>query len=159
MFKDLHHYNLPAMFIVLVALFIGVIPFPFLGNIFVPWFLTFIVLWQVDNDYKFNPIFIFFTALVFDFLTGGLLGMSPLVLLILSRVVYNNRFILRGQTFNIKWMSFSVLVLVAFVIEYIISSMAIMRLVNAVPFALNFILLALTYPIFYKLFRLTESYE
>jgi cell shape-determining protein MreD len=159
MLKQMRSAQWPAMVLILIALLVGIIPFPFLGNLFIPWILTFIFLWQCDNDYHFNPIFIFVVALLFDFFTGGLLGLSPLLFLIFGRVVYNNRFILRGQTFYIKWMSFSVLSIILFVAEYVISSLAAMSLVSAVPYLISLILLLLTYPIFYKLSGMMEDYE
>ncbi len=148
-----------SMILILFALLFSVMSFPFLGTIFIPWFLTFIFLWQCDNDYDFNPIFIFFVSLIFDFFTGGLLGISSLLFLIFARLVYNNRYILRGQTFYIKWASFSIWSLVLFISQYIISSLAILNFAYAVPFLISFILLALTYPMFYKLSQWIEQYD
>lgn len=148
-----------AIVLTSLALLVSIIPLPFLGNIFIAWFLTFIFMWQCDNDYRFNPVFIAVISLIFDFFTGGLLGLSSLLFLIFARLVYNNRFILRGQTFYIKWASFAVWVFTLFIVKYILSSLIMWSFADLIPTLISFVLLALTYPMFYKLSQWIESYN
>jgi len=155
----INFHTFPVRVIILIALLLGIIPLPFLGNIFIPWFITFIFLWQCDNDYHFNPIFIFIVSILFDFFSGGLLGLNALLFLLFSRLVYNNRFILRGQSFYIKWLAFGLWMLAIYLLNYIIVSLSTLSFAEIMPLLAKFLILTTTYPLMFKLFNLTERYK
>jgi len=145
----------------LLALIVGVIKIPvLLDSAFVPWFLPVLFIWQCENDYHFNPIFIFLVTLLYDIFTGGILGISSLLFLIALRMVYNNRFILRGQSFPIKWASFSIWALVLYIVYYLSYCLFSSAFLNPLPFVINIIFLAITYPLFNKALQWADrNYE
>lgn len=159
MFKQIQYANFPLIVLTVLALLVSLIPLPFLGNIYIPWMVAFIFLEQCDNDYYFTPIFICLISLVFDFFTGGLLGMTSVLMLIMARLVYNHRFILRGQILQIKWIFFSIWVFVFTLLSYLIISLASRNFISVVPSIISFLILSLTYPMFYRITLLVDQYE
>jgi len=151
--KYLPFFDSKVLGLSLLTLILSIIPFPFFGTLFIPWFWAFLYLWQSDNNYDFTPVFIFMLALIFDFFSGGIVGLSPLLFLIFSRLVFNKRFILRGQTFVIKWLLFIGLTAFLFLIQYLLVSLFALKFVDVSDFVLVFIFLSLLYPLFYKIYQ------
>ncbi|MCT4574633.1 MAG: hypothetical protein N4A43_00050 [Alphaproteobacteria bacterium] len=159
MLRNISYSSLQYMAISILFLIVSIIPFPFVANIFIPWFIPCFFVWQCKNDYHFPPVFIFFVSLIFDFFSGGLLGSSSLIILFFSRLIYNNRYILRGQTFFIKWITFCIWLLIIYIVDYALVSLIAMKLVEGLTHIMGFILLSLTYPMFYKVFQWIEDHE
>jgi cell shape-determining protein MreD len=151
--------NFSFIVLSIITLLFSLMPLNIFGTIFIPWFIPVIFIWECNNDYKFNPLFIAFIALIFDFLTGNLLGLNSLILVVLGKIIYSNRYILRGQTFVIQWISFSICLLILFIVEYLLSSIAKVNFIDVVPFIFNLIIIAVTYPVFYKIFDWIDKYE
>ena len=88
----------------------------------------------------------FVFGLVQDALTGGPLGLFALILVIVYGVVSMQRRTFLGKTFPVEWFGFSLVVVGASTISWLISCLYYVALVDAQPIALQAALTLATYP-------------
>jgi hypothetical protein len=140
------------LIMIFISLIFSIIPFPAIG-IFIPWFIVPFFILQINNDYKFTPIFLFLITLTFDFFAGSMVGLLPLLLLLTLRFIYNKRFILRGQSFSIQCISFAIICFIIFTLYYILLSLFSLNLLPIRNYLLDFVFLTALYPVFSKIYH------
>lgn len=95
------------------------------------------------------PIALFFIGFLDDFASGGSLGVTSFVLLIISVILSNQEKITQGQAFMVSWVGFLVISLIAFPLSWLLYSFTHGSLLPMGPMASQAIVTLLSYPLIY----------
>jgi len=134
-----------SVFLLVVA---SVLPWhlPGLAPITPAFSLIAIYFWAIYRPDKLPYAATFFAGILQDILSGGPLGMTALVMLLLHGIVSTQRNFLQGKPFYVVWWGFSLLVPLVTLIGWGVASLYFGLVVPIVPLVMHVILTLLLYP-------------
>lgn len=103
--------------------------------------------WAIYRPDKLPYAATFAAGLLQDFLSGGPLGMTALVLLLIHGVVASQRTFFHGKPFHVVWWGFSLVAPGAAVVGWVIASAYYGLLVPPLPLLVHVVLTVLLYPL------------
>ncbi len=105
------------MFIMLV---LGMVSFstPLSTSIEIPFIFMMLYYWSLYRPSMMPPLLVFLVGICFDLLSGFPVGISSFVLIILNRVVSDQRLIIIEQPFLVVWLGYIVVSSVALFIQW-----------------------------------------
>ena len=132
----------------LAAVFISVVPIGVSGLPEVTPFFTLMAVyhWSIYRPELLPAPAVFILGLVQDGLTGGPLGLFALILVIVFGLVSMQRRTFLGKSFQVEWFGFSLVVLGATLVSWLISCVYFVTLVDPRPVVLQGILTLAIYP-------------
>lgn len=133
---------------VLVFVVASVLPWhlPGLAPVTPAFSLMAVYYWAIYRPDKLPYLATFSAGLFQDFLSGGPLGMTALVLLLVHGIVSSQRSFFHGKPFHIVWWSFSFVVPCAAAIGWVMASLYFGLLVPPLPLVVHVVLTILLYP-------------
>lgn len=109
-----------TLMIILFALNIVALPYPMSGTIKAPLTLMTLYYWSIYRPSLLPPVLVFLAGLAMDFLSGVPVGLNAALLVALRWFVSDQRRFLTGQPFIVIWLGFSILNLLAEIVQWAI---------------------------------------
>jgi rod shape-determining protein MreD len=150
----------PIVATLLLAI-LSVVPLRLPGYMLVaPDFLLMAVFyWIAHRPDLMPPAAIFAIGVLVDLLSGGPLGVEPLVLLLTYAAVGSQRKALRGKPFAIVWMAFALVAVAAKLVEAMLNLALRGALIDGDVFALQLLLTVAIYPLLaWPLARMQQAF-
>jgi rod shape-determining protein MreD len=104
--------------------------------------------WSIYRPDKLPYAATFSLGLLHDLLTGGPLGLSALVYLLMQSVLSSQRTFFHGKPFLVVWWGFSLVMPVLSLASWVIASLYFNAFLPPLPFVIQAVLTILLYPLF-----------
>lgn len=119
--------------------------------------LTAVYYWSIYRPNLMPPFAIFCLGILQDTLSGGVIGVTALIFLLVHAVcVSQRRFFLSG-TFLVAWWGFLIVAAGASVAVYLILSLYYFKIFNPVPALIQYFLTLLVYPLLAFIFSRVDQ--
>lgn len=128
-----------------IRLFEGLVPTPLLP-------LVVVYFWAIYSPNHLPAIGVFLIGLFQDLLTGGAIGLWPLIYLSISLLVTSQRSYFQGREQRVVWLGFAVSSSIAGLIVWLFSSLLAGGILPLLPLVLQLMTTILAYPIIAALF-------
>ncbi len=145
--------------VVLVLILLSVVPFeiPDLARITPLLALTAIYYWSVYRPTLMPVVVVFILGLLQDLLSGGVIGLTALVFVVVRELSVSQRRILAGNPFFISWSGFGLITIGAELFRWAIGSIFFERMLDLGPVAASAALTIALYPPFAWAFSHVEQ--
>tara|TARA_Y100001934_G_scaffold282068_1_gene394235 strand:+ start:3361 stop:3903 length:543 start_codon:yes stop_codon:yes gene_type:complete len=140
--------NLMPFMTILILVIASVLPWhiPGLAPVTPAFSLMAVYYWAIYRPEKLPYIATFTAGLLQDILSGGPIGMSALVLVLVHGVVRSQRSFFHGKPFLVIWWGFSIVAPVAAAVGWSAASIYYGLLVPPIPLIVHVVLTILLYP-------------
>ncbi|MBT3931054.1 MAG: rod shape-determining protein MreD [Rhodospirillaceae bacterium] len=132
-----------VLFVVLSCL---PIPLPGVGLIAPAIALMAVYYWSIQRPELLPPVAVFIIGFVQDALSGGVLGLSPFVFLLVHALVVSQRRFFLGKSFLLTWWGFSLVAVGAELVLWILASLVAVQLIDPEAMAVQTLLTVALFP-------------
>lgn len=148
-------FTIVAPFVIgLVCVLLSFVPFGrIVGSPLTPAFaLMAIYYWAIVRPEMFPPLAVFAVGLLFDLLSGGIIGLWAFVYVVTYAVVISQRMLVVNAPFSVFWFGFAVAATFASAIAWLVVSLFHGMAVPPVPLMRHMVLTVAVFPIFVMIF-------
>lgn len=113
--------------------------------------------WSIHRPYLMSAPLVFILGVLFDFLSGGPLGLSSLLLLLIHGIAMSQRRVFVGKAFLLTWFGYIVVAFSIAVLSWIIACLYFLSFVPLMPVIAQFLISLLIFPLFAWAFSLLQN--
>lgn len=130
---------------------------PILSSVQIGFFLMALYYWSVFRPSLLPLYVVFFLGLGLDFASGEVIGINALLLIIIQKIIVDQRRFLMGQSFSAIWLGFAALVLVFSVLKFLMFSLVSFSLVYSQAIWINSALTIFLFPMIHAVLYQTHK--